>query len=175
MILADHNRVQMIGVSWHKGIAGNAAGKTENRYSFAWLKHACSISDGAVRDWRSRKNLEHWKSITGLRQGKFHVLGPPLSKTKDLLQKQNGNQLKSMTGLLTSCCHLKEHLYKLGLDGSLNCNRCVENYETALHMLCYCKAIAGLWYHNFRAHLKPSDYCKVPSYKLLQFIQDAGL
>jgi hypothetical protein len=41
-----------------------------------------------------------------------------------------------MTGLLSGHCHLKGHLFKLGLVDSPGYDRCKQASETALHVLC---------------------------------------
>jgi hypothetical protein len=129
---------------------------------------------GTLRNWRSKKHLEHWKLINGIREVKLLILGP-LSKTMALLHL-NRNQFKSVKGLLMGHCHLKRHLHKMGLVDSSTCNKCLKSNQTVMHMLCYCKALAGLRYHHFGAHLlNPHDFHKVKTTKLLQFIQDTGL
>jgi len=40
---------------------------------------------GTLRDWSSRRHLDHWKSIDGQRQAELLVSGCLLSKTGDAL------------------------------------------------------------------------------------------
>jgi hypothetical protein len=54
------------------------------------------------------------------------------------------NQLRVLTGLFTGHCHLKGHLFKLGLVDSPECNRCKQASETASRVLCNCEALAAL-------------------------------
>jgi hypothetical protein len=71
MVVAKHNMVPA-----HKGIAvygtHDLMVKQEAEISFLGPEPAYCIPSravkGAVRDWRSRKHLEHWKSMTALRQ-----------------------------------------------------------------------------------------------------------
>jgi hypothetical protein len=79
-------------------------------------------------------------------------------------------------GLLTGHCHLRGHLFKMGLSDSPTCGRCREEDETATHVLCECEALA----HQRSRHLgqyfmEPSDYFDVLTYKILKFIRSAGL
>jgi hypothetical protein len=53
------------------------------------------------------------------------------------------NQLRILTGLLIGCCHLKGHLFRLGLVNSSECDRCKQAFETASHALCHVR----LWSH----------------------------
>jgi hypothetical protein len=68
-------------------------------------------------------------------------------RSKHLL-KLNRDQLKWIVGLLTGQCHLKGHLYKLGLTGDPTCERCLEEDASATHILCDCEAIAHLQVWN---------------------------
>jgi hypothetical protein len=68
-----------------------------------------------------------------------------------------------VVGLLTGHCHLKWHLFKLGLSDCPTCERCQEKDETAMHVLCECEALA----HRRLLHLgqyfmDPSDYFDAP-------------
>jgi len=53
-----------------------------------------------------------------------------------------------MTGLLTGHYHLKGHLLLLILVSSPECDRCMQASETALHVLCACKALVTLRYKH---------------------------
>jgi hypothetical protein len=59
--------------------------------------------------------------------------------TMDLL-KWNRDQLRWMVGLLTGHCHLQGHLFKLGLTDDPTCERCLNEDESATHILCDCEA-----------------------------------
>jgi hypothetical protein len=52
-------------------------------------------------------------------------LGPSVRRTKEQL-KLNRNQLQWVTGLPTGHCHVKGHLFKMGLTNSRICERCTE-------------------------------------------------
>jgi hypothetical protein len=57
---------------------------------------------------------KHWESTIGLKQAKELTLGPSAKRRKDLL-KLNRDQLRWVVGLFTGHCHLKGHLFTLGL------------------------------------------------------------
>jgi hypothetical protein len=119
--------------------------------SFIGPEPACGISVGiskrAVRDWTSRDHKKYWESLTGLEQAKGFLQGPSVRRTKELL-KLNRNKLRWVTGLLTGHCHLKGHLFKMGLTESPTCERCLEKEESATHILCECEAIAYLRFRH---------------------------
>jgi hypothetical protein len=48
----------------------------------------------------------------------------------------NRDQLRWVVGLLTGHCHLKGHLFKLGLINDPVCERCHEEDESATHTSC---------------------------------------
>jgi hypothetical protein len=81
-----------------------------------------------------------------------------------------------MTGLLTGHCHLKGHLFKLGLVNSPKCNRCKQASETASHVLCDCEALATLRFRHLGHHfMKAGDFEDISVSKMLNFVQGAGL
>jgi hypothetical protein len=121
------------------------------------------------------KKKKHWKSVTGLRQAKGLILGPSASRTKDLL-KLNRDQLRWIVGLLTGHCHLKGHLFKLGLTDDPICERCLKEDESATHILCDCEAVAHLRSrHLGQFFMEPSDYYDAPICRVLHFIPGVGL
>jgi hypothetical protein len=101
--------------------------------------------------------------------------GPSARRTKDLL-KLNRDQLRWVVGLLTGHCHLKGHLFKLGLTDDATCERCLQEDESATHILCDCEAIAYLRFrHLGQFFMEPSDFYDAPIFKVLHFIRCVGL
>jgi hypothetical protein len=140
---------------------------------------ACGISMGiakrAVRDWTNRDHKEYWEALTRLKQAKGFLQGPSVKRTKELL-RLNRNQLRWMTGLLTGHCHLRGHLFKMGLTDSPICERCLEKEESATHILCDCEAIAYLRFRPLGHYfMGPGDYQDAPISQILHFIRSVGL
>jgi hypothetical protein len=103
------------------------------------------------------------------------IQGPSARRTKDLL-RLNRDQLRWVVGLLTGHCHLKGHLFKLGLINDPICERCLEEDETATHILCDCEAVAHIKLrHLGQFFMEPSDYYDAPIDKVLHFIRGVGL
>jgi hypothetical protein len=61
-----------------------------------------------------------------------------LCQKNEGLLKLNRDQLRWMVELLTGHCHIKGHLFKLGLADDPICERCLEEDESATHILCNC-------------------------------------
>jgi hypothetical protein len=81
-----------------------------------------------------------------------------------------------VVGLLTGHCHLKGQLFKFGLTDDLICERCLEEDESAIHILCDCEAVAHVRFrHLGQFFMEPNDYYDIPIYKVLHFIQGVGL
>ena len=100
---------------------------------------------------------------------------PSARKAGELLNLSR-NQIRIMTGLLTGHCHLKGHLFKLGLVNSPEYNRCKQASEMASHVLCDCEALATLRFRHLGHHfMKPGDFEDISVSKILHFVQGAGL
>jgi hypothetical protein len=86
------------------------------------------------------------------------------------------NQLRIMTGLLIGHCHLKRHLFKLGLVNSPKCDRCKKASEAASHVLCDREALTTLTFRHPGCHFKkPGDLEDISVSKILHFAQDERL
>jgi hypothetical protein len=81
-------------VPGHEGIVGNEtadkSARTRSEHPFIGPEPICGISIGvvkkAVRDWMNRNHKTHWEAITGLKQAKGLIPGPPAKEMKDLLK-----------------------------------------------------------------------------------------
>jgi hypothetical protein len=129
------------------------------------------VAERAVKDWMNRNHNEQWESIMGLKQAKKLISGPSAKRSEDLL-KLNKNQLRWIVRLFTGHCHLKGHLFKLGLTDNPTCERCLEEDESATHVLCDYEAIAYLRFHHLgQFFTEPGDYYVTPISKVLQFVR----
>jgi hypothetical protein len=78
--------------------------------------------------------------------------------------------------LFTRQCHLKGHLFKLGLTDDPTCERCLGETESATHILYDCEATAYLRFcHLGQFFMEPSDYYDAPINQVLHFIRSVGL
>jgi ribonuclease HI len=119
-------------VPGHEGTVGNEMAdqlaRTGPEHPFIRPEPACSISVGVakkvVKDWMNRNHKKLWESITVLKQAKGLKLGLSARRTKGLL-KLNRDQLRWVVGLFRGHCHLKGHLFELGLTYDSICERCL--------------------------------------------------
>jgi hypothetical protein len=124
---------------------------------------------------RTEITKKQWESTTGLKQAKGLISGPSARRAKDLL-KLNRDQLKWVVGLFTGHSHLMGYLFKLGLTYDPTCECCLEEDESATHVLCDCEAIAHLRFRQLgQFFMEPSDYYDAPINKVLYFIRSVGL
>jgi hypothetical protein len=106
------------------------------------------------------------------------LLSRPCARTKRPIpySKVTRDQLRWVVGLLTGHCHLKGHLFKMGLTDDQTCERCLEEDESATHIFCDCEAIANLRFrHLGQFFMKASDYYDAPINRVLHFIRSIGL
>jgi hypothetical protein len=95
----------------------------------------------AIQEWPIPKNKHEIRRFLGLcTYYRQFVSG---LRMKDLL-KLNRDQLRWVVVLFTGNCHLKGHLFKLGLTDDPTCEQCLEKDESTTHILCDCEAIAYL-------------------------------
>jgi hypothetical protein len=72
--------------------------------------------------------------------------------------------------------HLKGHLFKLGLTDDRTSERCLEEDESATHVLYDCEAIAHLRFrHLGQFFMEPSDSYDALIIKVLHIIRSVGL
>jgi hypothetical protein len=71
---------------------------------------------------------------------------------------------------------VKGHLFKLGLTNDPTYERCLQEDESATHILCDCEAIAYLRFrHMGQFFMEPSDFYDAPIFKVLHFIRSVEL
>jgi hypothetical protein len=63
----------------------------------------------------------------------------------------------------------------MGLTDDPTCERCLEEDESATHILCDCEAIANLRFrHLGQFFMEQSDYYDAPINRILHFIRSVG-
>jgi hypothetical protein len=66
--------------------------------------------------------------------------------------------------------------FQTGVTDDPTCERCLEEDESATHVLCDCEAIAYLQFRRLGQYfMAPDDYYDTPISKVLQFLRNVGL
>jgi hypothetical protein len=72
--------------------------------------------------------------------------------------------------------HLKRHDKPSTQHDDPTCERCLEEDESAIHILRDCEVIAYLSFHHLgQSFMEPSDYYDTPINNVLHFIRSVGL
>jgi hypothetical protein len=115
---------------------------------------------------RSPTLLIQWQFVLKL----FRVLQEKLNQTYRLL---HSDVVMSGRWIATFRSNM---LPQLGLTDDPTCERCLEEDESATHILCDCEAIAYLRFRHLGQYfLEPSDYYDAPIDRVLHFIRSVGL
>lgn len=149
-LLAKRNKVTLVWVPGHKGIAGNERADELARMGsetpFTGPEPVFGIPKTMTRrtvaEWVKQQHQQYWDNVEGQRHSKLMMEKQSNQLTANILQL-NRTQLRVVTGLLTGHCHLRKHLYKMGIfRNEPLCRLCNEEEETASHIIFECEAIA---------------------------------
>lgn len=153
--LAKRNRVTLMWVPGHEGIEGNEMAdelaKKGADGSLIGPEPFCGYSLSHFKtlftQWERRKMTQHWlTSPIGSHSRDFVFCSK--KRANEVLQLSKPD-LKTLVGLLTGHCALRSHMYTIGRSDTRLCRLCLEEDETARHILCECAAIARIRLQHF--------------------------
>jgi hypothetical protein len=82
------------------------------------------------------------------------------------------SELKTITGILTGHNGLNYHMHRIGKSRNENCRLCLEESETAQHIMCECPATARIRLKHFdKGYLSPNEVKVIKPKEILSFLR----
>jgi hypothetical protein len=97
--------------------------------------------------WIEQKKKDHFSDQPSNSLTK-HVLSYSNKITKQILNLTK-TEIKNLTGILTGHCGLRYHMHRMGKDLEDTCRLCMEESETARHVMCECPAVTRIRLERF--------------------------
>ncbi|XP_044262788.1 uncharacterized protein LOC123010152 [Tribolium madens] len=120
------------------------------------------------------KHTARCKKTEGCMQSKAAMAKPCMKRAKYCLDLSR-DKLRRLIGIWTGHCRLNQHLQKMGAVDDPTCRGCLEDDESARHVLCYCPALAstrGSMLGDFWSSM--ASIGSTPPGKILKFIDTVG-
>jgi hypothetical protein len=128
-------------------------------------------ANAQVNDWVSRTHKIYWRNLPSCRQTKLLIDGPIGRSEAARLRGLNKQSLRTLVGVISGHFFFKKHLFNLGVCSNTICERCLEDEDTAYHLICLCPRLAQRRLQilgNFV--LSEQDYKKLSIRKIQSFI-----
>ncbi|KAJ8910602.1 hypothetical protein NQ315_003972 [Exocentrus adspersus] len=177
------NRLTLVWIPGHVGLKGNEAADSLARRGATLefigpepvLGLSYSTARSVIRTWAEGDTLEYWRGLPGLTHSKRFIPSSSKTRSKKLLELSRIN-LRALVGLYTGHCRLRHHMHRIGLAEDAECRLCMEDDETAEHVLCTCPAADRTRFSILgKVQLMPEDLDKYSPGKIIDFLKKLEL
>lgn len=146
---AQANELTLMWVKGHSGTEQNeiadSLAREGSANEFCGPEPRIAIGDGMVdsliKQWMDSEHRKRWEEAVDCRQAKATVRWSRSEAAKVI--RHNRRTLSWLTALVTGHGPYMYHLRKMTLTADETCRLCLEEPETAAHILCQCPAIAS--------------------------------
>lgn len=182
-LIGNTNRLTLMWIPGHSGFDGNEKAdelaRKASSSEFIGPEPYCRISPcmikSAVKCWGDKLTLDYWNTTPGQALTK-RILPSPSKRLATKLIQLSRNNLRILISLLTGHCRLNYHLTKIGLSTQTTCRICLEEDETAEHILGQCFALARIRLKYLGSDVICTDsFAKLNPEKILRFIESTEL
>lgn len=177
--LSSLNRVTVTWVPGHQGFEGNeiadqlARVGSKTRLWGAELPFGLSKSllYSFINEHLVSKHSMSWKNSFDCKQSKL-FLKEPINSLKKFILTLKRQDCRALIGFMTGHNLLKKHLVTMGLSEDPICEDCLEEDETAFHLVAECPAHMQVRFRIFGARfLQEGQLHSIAPAKLLAFIR----
>jgi ribonuclease HI len=181
--LGAQNNLSLSWVPAHCGIEGNeiadALAKQGANDKFIGPEPYVGVSRSEIKTKIKRRLViawnQYWNSCEGLRHSKNFIRGIDSNRSKIILNYPRKN-IRLIIGFLTGHYPLKARLKLMQLGTDDECRWCLEEKETAEHLLRECEALANLRrIHLGKPFLKVEDFKYVGVEAVFRFLSKLKL
>ena len=173
--LSLYNKVHLIWVPGHEGHVGNERADELARQGSCspligpepFIGISWSHIKYKVKSIEDADTKIYWDNMPGMRQAK--ILCRSISKELKFLKRED---VRLLVGFLTGHCSVNYHLHKIGLNDTPICRFCLEEDETAEHILCECPALSRSRLRILhKSSLTSGELQVCPTVDILRFIR----
>ena len=148
ILLGERNKITLTWIPGHAGLTGNeAADKLAKKGAESNLLGpepalgiAFNTAKHTITTLVQNKAKRYWEGLPGHNHAKAFIPNAT-RKVTDTIRELNRKHLKALMGMYTGHCRLRHHMSRLGLAENAECRLCMEDDETAEHILCRCPAL----------------------------------
>jgi ribonuclease HI len=180
--LAKTNKIKILWVPGHKGYDGNeiadllAKKGAAEEYIGPLPTFGVSLSSAktTITKWMQDTMKKRWKDYKLDNHSKEFILEHSKLKSQKLLGLKR-QQLRTIVGMMTGHCGLRDHLHKMGLSDN-GCRFCNHTRETAKHILCECAPLErSRFTHLGKGIMSVEDILHTDVKQILEFLKNVQL